>query len=623
MRIRVNRQDRVNEQFLHFDRDQIVIGRSEQADIRLDSQFVAPQAALLNRLESGWQLLSLSHNDIDLGGVTVRHGDRVRIEAGQTIGIYPFSIMLDRPTTEQTEDRLNAAEQELCELLIAVHAETLPRMEIDSGADQRRNSPEFLETLERDIEEIARLQRLFEPERGELLEYMSAKVVESIVVGRMVEDLGQSGGALEHNEAWTNLHTGNQVIEGELNELANAVERTLSLAKIEDLTDRVQAVERGFWEAFNKIADSVAEDVRCYAALRHLKKQVKDILFGYGPLEDLLRMPNVSEIMVIDSERLYVEKGGQLEKSGRRFVSDEVTVSIIQRIVDKVGREINRSTPLADARLGDGSRVNAVIDPIAVSGPCLTIRKFPAEKLRVEHLVNMGSLSPAASRFLEAAVVLGKNILISGGTGTGKTTMLNCLSDFIPDKNRIVTVEDTAELQLQKEHVVRMETKNANREGEGAYEIRDLVRNALRMRPDRIVVGECRGAEALDMLQAMNTGHDGSMTTIHANTSRDCILRLEVLVQQAADLPLDSIHRQIASAVHLVVQLTREKKKRFVTQITEFVGYDENEKRIITKDLFHRSATDSDGTLLPTGAVPTFMGDLVDLELIDLDVFLL
>ena len=274
------------------------------------------------------------------------------------------------------------------------------------------------------------------------------------------------------------------------------------------------------------------------------------------------------------------------------------------------------------ARLIDGSRVNAVIPPIAINGPCITIRKFPDSRLQVEDLVRFGALTPAANRFLEAAVAIGCNILVSGGTGSGKTTLLNCLSDYIPDKDRIVTIEDTAELQISKEHVVRMETKSANVEGRGEYDIRDLVKNSLRMRPDRIVVGECRGPEALDMLQAMNTGHDGSMTTVHANTSEDVILRLEVLVQQAADLPIESIHRQIASAIDIVVQLARlDNGRRCVTQITQFVDYDEIEQRIMYKDIFKMSHSGYDALLVPTGALPTFMPKLMSRNLIDLDLF--
>ncbi|NND98966.1 MAG: CpaF family protein [Pirellulaceae bacterium] len=374
------------------------------------------------------------------------------------------------------------------------------------------------------------------------------------------------------------------------------------------------------WE---QIEDDVHDDFKAYLANRYLKKEIKDIVFGYGPLEDLLRLPTISEIMVVDSDHIYVENSGVLEDSGRRFISDEVTLAIIERIVSRVGRRIDKSQPLVDARLADGSRVNAVIPPIAVSGPCITIRKFPARKLLIDDLVGFGALTRTAAEFLRAAVLSKKNILISGGTGTGKTTLLNCLSDFIPDKERIVTVEDTAELQLKKQHVVSMESKQANIEGAGEYAIRDLVRNALRMRPDRIVVGECRGAEALDMLQAMNTGHDGSLTTIHANSADDVVLRLEVLVQMAAELPIDSIHRQVASAIDLIVQLHRMRNgRRAVTQISEVVGIDRMTQRVKTRDLYLiENEEDPNAELTATGHLPTFMDDLIERKLLDLESF--
>jgi pilus assembly protein CpaF len=299
-----------------------------------------------------------------------------------------------------------------------------------------------------------------------------------------------------------------------------------------------------------------------------------------------------------------------------------VTIAIIERIVTLAGRRIDKSSPLVDARLADGSRVNAVIAPLAVSGPCLTIRKFPARKLRVQDLIDRNSLTPAAAEFLRAAVLARKNVVVSGGTGTGKTTLLNCLSDYIPDKERIVTIEDTAELQLKKPHVVRMETKPANVEGKGAYTIRDLVKNSLRMRPDRIVVGECRGPEALDMLQAMNTGHDGSMTTLHANSAEDAILRLEVLVQTGADLPVLSIHRQIASAVDVIVQLHRLRSgRRVVSQLAEVVGVDPDTGRVRTRDLFVTPPDQPDAPLAPTGSLPTFIGDLLTAGEMKLELF--
>jgi len=346
-----------------------------------------------------------------------------------------------------------------------------------------------------------------------------------------------------------------------------------------------------------------------YMTRRTLKKQLKDILYGYGPLEDLLRLPTVSEIMVVRSDRIYIEKSGVVQNSGRKFISDAVTLAVIERIVGQVDRTIDRSRPLVDARLIDGSRVNAVIAPLAVSGPCLTIRKFPLHRLCVDDLIRFGAFTERVAKFLHAAVLNHCNIIISGGTGSGKTTLLNCLSDFIPDRERIVTIEDTVELQLSKEHVVQLETRSANIEGKGAYSIGDLVRNALRMRPDRIVVGECRGAEAIDMLQAMNTGHDGSMTTIHANSTEDAVLRLEVLVQMGSDMPLTSIHRQISSAIHVIIQLNRFESRRLVTQVSEVVGLDPRTSQVKLKDIFVRRSPDAE--LLPTGHLPSFLLELV------------
>jgi pilus assembly protein CpaF len=273
---------------------------------------------------------------------------------------------------------------------------------------------------------------------------------------------------------------------------------------------------------------------------------------------------------------------------------------------------------MADARMPDGSRLNAIIPPLALKGPCLTIRRFPSKRLTTDDLLRIGSLTPAACDFLRAAVVNRRNILISGGTGTGKTTLLNCLSSFIPDKERIVTVEDTSELQLHKEHVVTLQARHKNVEGKGDVAIRDLVRNALRMRPDRIVVGECRGGEALDMLQAMNTGHDGSLTTIHANSPLDVVLRLEVLVQQAdSKLPIESIHRMIVSALDLIVQLgvtvTNGKKRKVVSEIAEVVDIDED-GGVRLVPLFAR--WESDPRLLPTGHLASFTSHLIAAGLI-------
>jgi pilus assembly protein CpaF len=294
-------------------------------------------------------------------------------------------------------------------------------------------------------------------------------------------------------------------------------------------------------------------------------------VFGLGPLEPLLRDPTVSDILVNTYKSVYVERGGKLEKHPTTFQDDKHLLRVIDRIVSGVGRRVDDSSPMVDARLPDGSRVNAIIPPLAVDGPILSIRRFPAERLKAEDLVTLRSMTRPMLEFLEHCVRSKLNMLISGGTGAGKTTLLNVLSSFIGDKERIVTIEDAAELQLHQEHVARLETRPPNVEGKGAVRQRQLVINSLRMRPDRIVVGEVRGEEALDMLQAMNTGHDGSLTTVHANTPRDALHRLETMVLMAGyDLPVRAIRQQVSSALDLIVHLNRfEDGSRRISQITE------------------------------------------------------
>jgi pilus assembly protein CpaF len=341
-----------------------------------------------------------------------------------------------------------------------------------------------------------------------------------------------------------------------------------------------------------------------------------DIL-GLGPIEVFLADPEVSEVMVNADDAIFVERHGRLHLTESRFVSVEHLRKVIERIVAGVGRRIDESSPMVDARLPDGSRINAIIPPLAVDGPMLTIRKFAKESLQVDDLISIGSLSNEAAQFLEACVVGKRNLLVSGGTGSGKTTLLNVLSSYIPDGDRIVTIEDAVELRLQQRHVIRLESRPPNLEGKGAVAIRDLVRNSLRMRPDRIVVGECRGGEALDMLQAMNTGHEGSLTTLHANSPRDAISRLETLVLMAGyDLPMRAIREQVASAIDVVVQLSRLRDgSRRVVSITEVVGM---EGDVVTlSDLYRfdfEAGFDHEGrfagALTPTGLRPTFGEEL-------------
>jgi pilus assembly protein CpaF len=302
--------------------------------------------------------------------------------------------------------------------------------------------------------------------------------------------------------------------------------------------------------------------------------EVIDEVFGLGPLEPLLRDPTISDILVNTYKQVYVERSGRLERLPTTFQDDKHLMRVIDRIVSGVGRRVDDSSPMVDARLPDGSRVNAIIPPLAVDGPLLSIRRFPAERLKAEDLLPIKSLTRPMLEFLEHSVKNRLNMLISGGTGAGKTTLLNVLSSFIPDRERIVTIEDAAELQLQQEHVGRLETRPPNVEGKGAIRQRQLVINSLRMRPDRIVIGEVRGEEALDMLQAMNTGHDGSLTTVHANTPRDALSRIETMISMGAmNLPERAMRQQIASAIQIVVQQTRMSDgTRKVTSISEITG---------------------------------------------------
>src|ERR1700676_1934097 len=341
--------------------------------------------------------------------------------------------------------------------------------------------------------------------------------------------------------------------------------------------------------------------------------EVLDETFGFGPLEMLLKDPTISDILVNGPHKIYVERRGKLEKTEVKFRDNDHLLQIIDRIVSKVGRRVDETSPMVDARLPDGSRVNAIIPPLALDGPSMSIRRFGANPLKLEDLLNFKAFTPEMAMLMEACIKARLNIVISGGTGCGKTTLLNTLSSFIPHDERVITIEDAAELQLQQDHIVRLETRPANIEGKGAVMTRDLVKNALRMRPERIIIGECRGAEALDMLQAMNTGHSGSMTTLHANTPRDAQARLETMVMMAGmELPMKAMRQQISSAVDLIIQANRlQGGSRKVTHITEVMGMEQD--MIIMQDVFRYKQLGIDqngrsyGQFEATGVRPSFV----------------
>jgi pilus assembly protein CpaF len=376
-------------------------------------------------------------------------------------------------------------------------------------------------------------------------------------------------------------------------------------------------------DALTRIVSQLATEIPAGTDLEALKQEMADEALGLGPLEHFLSNTSISEIMVVDAQTIFIEQKGRLVRADARFTDDEAVRAVIERIVNPLGRRIDESTPLVDARLKDGSRVNAVIRPLALKGSCITIRKFSKTPLKLEDIVRFGGLTEQMGRFLVRSVKAKKNIVISGGTGSGKTTLLNVLSGAIPADERIVTIEDAAELQLSQPHVVSLESKPPNMEGKGEYTIRDLVKNALRMRPDRIVIGECRGGEALDMLQAMNTGHDGSLTTTHANSPKEAVSRLETLsLMSGLDLPSRAIREQIANSVHLVVQQSRfNDGSRRVTNIAEVIGIDDNGD-IGLREIFKyvRTGTDDSGKVLgefrATGYLPSFLDAFISYGLV-------
>ena len=377
-----------------------------------------------------------------------------------------------------------------------------------------------------------------------------------------------------------------------------------------DLPDSDVARER----AMAEIREQLQQEPQLSRSDRdRLAREISDDVFGYGPIEQLISDPSVSEIMVNGHEQIWIERDGKITQTGLQFTDDAQLRRIITKMVGQVGRRIDESSPMVDARLPDGSRVNAIIAPLSLSGPLLTIRRFSAERFDLEELVRIGTMSRESCDFLCSCIKAELNLLISGGTGTGKTTMLNALSAAVPDRDRIVTIEDAAELQLKQRHTLRLESRPKNIEGEGEITIRDLVRNALRMRPDRIIVGEVRGAEALDMLQAMNTGHEGSLSTIHANSPRDALSRLETMVLMAGyDLPLRAIRHNVASALDLIVQIERlDDGTRHITAISEVQRM---EGEVITLQPLFEFKLDQFtpdgkviGELAPTGLRPAFL----------------
>lgn len=597
----------------------ITIGRDADNAVVLNSPLVSRRHAIVEWQDGQLKLSNIGLNSCLVGDREVIGGQAVILSPRDKVRILPYSLTFEIDIAPQlTQSEVEAHLQGvMSDLELRIHRQLLERLDLFDLENERMSLRERVLLLENNIEDVCRELHVFDEQNETLLEELSGLAMRQLLLHELIMEPGDdalTSASITSNE----LDIPATLVperETELTTLLAFAKKKLQLDDYPDTTSRVQCVEDRFSEVFPLIRPHLHGELRKYILLRTLKKALKDTIFGFGPLQDLLRAPTVTEIMVVAHDQIYIERGGVIERSGRRFISEEVMEAIVERIVAQVGRRIDKSQPLVDARLPDGSRVNAIIPPLAVKGPCLTIRKFPLQRFTMENMIEMGSITEQAALFLRACVVDARNILVSGGTGTGKTTFLNVLSSFIPHKQRIVTIEDTTELRLHQEHVVTLEGRPPNVEGSGAYTIRDLLKNALRMRPDRILVGECRGAEALDMLQAMNTGHDGSMTTVHANSAAEVVERLEVLVLMAADLPVVSIHRQIESAIDIIVHISRQPGgQRLVTQISEVYGIDPETQQVIIRDIFNYR----DGqTLQPTGYLPTFVDELIRQSLLD------
>lgn len=598
------------------------VGSHPKNDVVVASPYVDAQAVEAVEENGRWCVRTLGLNGCEVNGQRTELGSQVDISPHNTFQIFPFVFQLahcDQRPHLQHKRRF----EEIHALVQAIHVDFLQHLHLKEHLESEViEDIESLVAIEQTIEACAAKQKAISRFKPKLVVELAGCCVRDQMLQDLLESTEPQNG-FHQKELWMEFATAMPTREQELlrwtslcgNKLFEGV-----LAK--QVTARIQRVESSYWQVWDDLSDRLSAPLADYLAMRQLKKQLKDILFGFGPLEDLLRIPTISEIMVNASDEIYVEKNGIIQNSGRQFVSDAVTTTVMDRIVGRVGRRLDTAQPMVDARLPDGSRVNAVIPPLAIKGPTLTIRKFSQQRFDMQQLVAWKSLSAEAAKFLEACVRSKRSLLISGGTGTGKTTLLNCLSQAIPTHERIICIEDTHELSLEHPNLVFLECRDGNNEGKGQVNIRDLLRNALRQRPDRIIVGECRGEEALDMLQAMNTGHGGSLTTVHANSGADALKRLEVLVRRS-QLPPDAIRQQIVSAIDIVLQIERSHKgHRFVSSIAEVVDFDSSTGQIELRQLFEKRDWRDGERLDSTGCFPTFACELIEQGHLDLEFFL-
>ncbi len=606
---------------LHVGDERVTIGRDAANDVVLESPFVSRHHALILKEGQGFAIESLGLNGLVVANKDVAHQEKVRLDYGDEIRLGEFSLYMMEPSLRRVTQKVTSVtpRKRVIDIEQAVHRELLERLNLRVTGQEGKADEQHVALIKRHLVEI--IDDHISQVDAEMAEYL----IREYLWRNLVTELARrSTGRLMYGYGFENT----DVLESRYEEaVGRVIDEVIAGQPLRlqphTLKDDVAHVEADWTSRMDALTPRISPELRDYMVRRMISKEIEDIVLGYGPLQDLLEMPNVSEIMVVGKDNIYIEKDGVVQNTGRSFFSEEIVQSIIERIITPIGRRIDRSVPLVDARLPDGSRVNAVINPLSLSGALLTIRKFARIPFTIDDLIEKGTLTEGAANFLKACVLGRKNILIAGGTGSGKTTTLNVLSSFISAEERIITIEDSAELQLFQDHLARLETRPANVEGKGAYTIRDLVRNALRMRPDRLIVGEVRGPEALDMLQAMNTGHDGSLSTLHANSPADALMRIETMVLMAVEMPVRAIREQIVAAADVLVQISRQPDgRRMVTHISEVCDIDPDTTQIITEDIFAvRGGEGGIGQLKHTGYIPRFAEELIDKDLLGVEVF--
>ncbi len=591
-----------NNSIHRFNGSKVMIGAAKDCDLRLENgRAVNAQCCLTRDADGTWRVENLGQAQVLLNSMPITDQRSAKMGPADRLSIGGYDIELRE--AERGGAVARALRAKLFSLQVELHATVLDIIRNNAGALAERDHRKRIET------ELDRL--LNELELGSELEIHLASQAAQEILSDYVQGFGIKPG--------TNLRQGDA--QKNISRFARMIPELLKAIKFDESESAAQKAERVAvllpWGI--KTRNVIQPWERRELAVGLVREQLLDVIFGLGPLEDLMTASDTNDIMVLPGGHIFIERNGQMQDTGRRMLSPEVSRNIVERIVAREGRRIDQTSPMVDARMTDGSRLNAIVEPVAVNGPALTIRKFSTHRLSINDLVAKGSLTQTAATFLRACVLARKNIVLAGGTGSGKTTLLNALASFIPPTERIVTVEDTAEIQLAQTHVITLQARPPNLEGLHGIPIRQLVRNTLRMRPDRILVGECRGGETLDMLQAMNTGHDGSLTTIHANSPADGIRRLEVMAMEAEgiDLPSRVLRELISSAVDVVIQVTRfPSGARRVSAICEVVGLDEESGAIIVEEVYRIRKHKKQGRLTETklgftGYVPTFIDDLL------------